>query len=47
MAMVVAVAGASVAAATFFGGRRTGGALAVTEVVFFAHRVREALAIRP
>ncbi|CAM9988281.1 unnamed protein product [Pylaiella littoralis] len=43
MAATVTVAGASVAAAAIFGGKRAGGAVAATEVVFFTSRVRKAL----
>lgn len=40
------VAGASVAAASFFGGRRAGGALAAAEATVLACQVRKAVAMR-
>ncbi|CAB1097530.1 unnamed protein product [Ectocarpus sp. CCAP 1310/34] len=46
MAATVTVAGASVAAASFFGGKRAGGALAATEALILTSRFRKALAVR-
>ncbi len=46
MATAVTLAGASVAAATFLGGKRAGGALAATEVAFLGYRTRTAVALR-
>eukprot|EP00752_Nemacystus_decipiens_P002264 g2145.t1 len=47
MATTVTIAGASVAAASFYGGKRAGGALAATEAVVLAARFRKAFAMRP
>lgn len=46
MATAVTVAGVSVAAASCFGGKRAGGALAAAEATVLACRVRKALAMR-
>eukprot|EP00752_Nemacystus_decipiens_P016793 g15030.t1 len=46
MAATLTAAGASVAAASFFGGKRTGGVLAVTEATVLACRIRKAIAMR-
>ena len=46
MATAVAVGGASVVAAAFFGGKRIGGALAATEVAVLGYRLRKTLATK-
>lgn len=46
MATTVTIAGASVAAASFYGGKRAGGALAATEAVVLATRFRKAVTMR-
>eukprot|EP00903_Cladosiphon_okamuranus_P010228 g9687.t1 len=46
MTATIAVAGASIAAAAFYGGKRAGGALAATEAVVLASRFRKAVAMR-
>eukprot|EP00903_Cladosiphon_okamuranus_P017623 g16233.t1 len=46
MATTIAVAGASVVTAAFYGGKRAGGALAATEAVVLASRFRKAVAMR-
>lgn len=46
MATVVAVAGASVAAASFFGDKRAGGTLAAIEAAMLATCFRKAFAMR-
>ena len=46
MATTVTIAGATVAAASFYGGKRAGGALAATEAAVLASRFRKAFAMR-
>ena len=46
MAATLTVAGASVAAASFYGGKRAGGVVAATEAVVLASRVRKAIVMR-
>ncbi len=45
MATTFTLAGATVAAATFYGGKRAGGALAATEVVLLTHRFQKAVSM--
>lgn len=46
MATAATLAGASVAAATFLGGKRAGGALAATEVAALGYRIHTIVAMR-
>lgn len=46
MATTITIAGASVAATSFLGGKRAGGALAATEALVLGSRFREAVAMR-